>query len=192
MLTATGTNAYYDLPMIDVNWTGVGIRSAAGSDWDLEVFGVDTWQLGPSPTCFIEPLAGSYQSDGVDFVAINCNGGHTDPADRASLASAYVRPGSPARGTGRFEWERGLEFIDEGQNVTHSNWNHVIENWDCFMLAGKTYKFNFTHTGAGDIKMFVFGSEGTSATTSCRAANACSSRRAESPTSSRRPASSMA
>jgi hypothetical protein len=68
-------------------------------------------------------------------------------------------------GTGEVEWEGGVEALTkEVPGVGTLGFSKVIETWDLIMDAGVTYRFTFTPTGPGALKMFLFSSVGTTGT----------------------------
>jgi hypothetical protein len=169
-VTASSAPSYYSEEMQDFYWTGVGVRSAAGSDWDLETYGRGTFGLSPYPTCFSDPLAGSFASSGVDFVVGDFNIGHTWPVSLGNGFGVRASRYSGA-GTATVEWDDGPDVFSKDCGTggacgakSGNGWTGVLDVWDVFLLANHTYTFNFTHTGSADIKLLLFSSAGTTGT----------------------------
>jgi hypothetical protein len=166
-VTASSTPSYYSEVMQDFYWTGVGVRSAAGSDWDLEMYGLGSFGLSLYPTCFSDPLAGSYGSSGVDFVVGDFNIGHTPPDINGDGYGVRATRYSGA-GNGTVEWDDGPDTFTTdcgtggGCGAKSGNgWTGVLDVWDVFLLGNHNYTFNFTRTGSADIKLLLFSSAGT-------------------------------
>ena len=131
-------------------WTAVGVRSSAGSNWNLSVF----QSTAAFPTCVSGSLAASNLVSGVDFVVGDFNSGH-DP-----LAIYYPQP---ARLTGStdatLEWDSGANALTvNGPLVNRSTGaTDVLEIWDVNLQAGHDYQFQFSRSGA-DVKLLLFKS----------------------------------
>jgi hypothetical protein len=144
-------------------WAGVGVRGAAGDDWDIEVYDQDSFGLTPYPTCFGNPLAGSYGTSGVDFVVGNFNDNHTPPGTYGVRAWRY---GGSQGAT--LEWDDDANQIPTAtaSNPTGVNsqtdWTGPIDVWDTSLLtAGVTYTIEITPKTAGmDLRVFLFSSYG--------------------------------
>ncbi len=160
--TTTAAQSYYSFTLADFYWSGVGVRSAAGSDWDLELYAPNTYGLGVYPTCFDSPVAGSYGSSGVDFVVGNFNPGHTPPDTYGARAFRYS-----GSGTAAVEWDFLATIASKdctGANCgakSATNWTGVLDVWDVYLFGGQAYTFDFTHTGSADIKFLLFSSYGS-------------------------------
>jgi flagellar hook capping protein FlgD len=146
------------------------VRSASGSDWDMETFEPVTFGSSRYPTCFSGPLAGSFAGGGVDFVVGDFNIGHTTPVVPGAGygVRAFRYAGS---GAGTVEWDDGPDRISKdcgtGGNCgakSGNSWSGVLDVWDVYLFGGRSYSFDFTHTGSADIKLLLFGSTGTTGT----------------------------
>ncbi|MEK7329596.1 MAG: FlgD immunoglobulin-like domain containing protein, partial [Candidatus Eisenbacteria bacterium] len=166
-VTASSAQSYYTVEMQDFYWTGVGVRSAAGSDWDLEMYAPGTFGLNPYPTCFSDPLAGSFASSGVDFVVGDFNIGHTPPIINTGNGYGVRAFRYAGAGNGTVEWDDGPDYITKDCNggacggTSGNNWSGVLDVWDVYLFANQTYTFDFTRTGSADIKLLLFSSAGT-------------------------------
>jgi hypothetical protein len=163
-VTALSAQNFYDIPITNYYWSGVGVRSPAGTDWDLEFYSPLSYGTAPYPTCFGSPLAGSYGSSAVDFVIANFNPRHTPPDTYGARATRYSGSGS-----GTVEWDFTATVITKDCSggacggKSSNGWTGVLDVWDVRLLAGQTYTFDFTHTGSADIKMLLFTSNGVEA-----------------------------
>jgi hypothetical protein len=166
-VAASSAQSHYTFEQAVYYWCGVGVRSAAGSDWDLETYKPVTFGSSRYPTCFSGPIAGSFASAGVDFVVGDFNIGHTRPVipDSGYGMRAFRYAGT---GQGTVEWDSGEETISKdcgtGGNCgakSDNNWSGVLDVWDVYLFGGKTYTFDFTRTGSADIKLLLFSSVGT-------------------------------
>jgi hypothetical protein len=169
-VAATAPHNYYTFDQSEFYWSGVGVRGDAGSDWDLEAYEPVTFGSGRYPICFSGPLAGSFASDGVDFVVGDFNIGHTFPVVPGSGYGirAFRYAGA---GQGTVEWDTGADQISKdcgtGGNCgarSPNSWDGMLDVWDVFLFGGRTYSFDFTRTGSADIRLLLFGSTGTTGT----------------------------
>ncbi|MGH3858751.1 FlgD immunoglobulin-like domain containing protein, partial [Actinokineospora sp.] len=169
-VAATGTQNYYTFEQTDFYWCGVGVRGAAGSDWDLETYLPVTFGSSRYPSCFSGPLAGSFAIGGVDFVVADFNIGHTLPV---SPGGGYGVRAFRYAGTGQgtVEWDTGADWITKdcgtGGNCgarSGNNWSGMLDVWDVYLFGNQTYTFDFTRTGSADIHLLLFGSTGTTGT----------------------------
>ena len=136
-------------------WSGVAVRSNGG-DYDLEMYDQGGFGLGPYPSCFGLPLAGSYSTNVTDFVMANFNDNHTPPGQYGVRAYRY---GGAANAT--IEWDDGPHQMalntPYGQSET---WAGVLDVYDVPLTAGNTYTFELNHLPDVDIKVLVFTSYG--------------------------------
>jgi hypothetical protein len=163
-VTAGGPQAYYTFDQTDFYWCGVGVRSASGSDWDLEIYEPLTFGLTPYPTCFDGPLAGSFTTGKVDFVVGDFNIGHTPPVVPGAGYGARAFRYSGI-GQGEVEWDGAANTLTKDCGTGGScgarsvnNWSGVLDVWDVYLLGARSYTFDFTRTGSADIKLLLFGS----------------------------------
>jgi hypothetical protein len=170
---ATGPQNYYTYDQVNFYWSGVGVRSAAGSDWDLEAYPPVTFGYAPYPTCFSTPLAGSFASSGVDLIVGDFNVGHTWPVTAGDGAGYGIRAFRySGAGNGSVEWDDGTDEMSidcgtgSGCGAVNTNFNTVLDVWDVFLGGNRNYTFTFTRTGAGtsDIRFLLFGDGGTTGT----------------------------
>jgi len=143
-------------------WGGMGVRSSVGSDWDVEVYDRGSVGLAPYPTCFGNPLAGSFERSGVDFVICDFTDYQTPPGVYGARVYSYSGTGSAV-----FEWDGGPGLIPKADNanpnngVSASNWTGVLDVWDVDLTAGVTYTFEFNNqTPQTDMRLYVFSSAG--------------------------------
>jgi hypothetical protein len=169
-VTSASAQSYYTLEQDQFYWCGVGVRGAAGSDWDLEVYQPVTFGMSRYPTCFSGPLAGSFAASGVDFVVGDFNIGHTEPvfpgAGYGVRAFRYTGTGS-----GTVEWDGDANTMSKdcgtGGNCgakSSNNWSGMLDVWDVYLFGLRRYTFSFARTGSADIKFLLFGSTGTTGT----------------------------
>jgi hypothetical protein len=170
--TATVAQNHYTFDQSQFYWTGVGVRGAAGSDWDMETYEPVTFGNNPYPVCFSGSLAGSFGSSGVDFVVGDFNIGHTFPVVPNDQAGYGVRAFRySGAGNGTVEWDSNADVMDKDCGTggacgakSGNNWTGVIDVYDLFLLGNTTYTFTFARTGSADIKLLLFGSNGTTGT----------------------------
>lgn len=132
-------------------WTAVGVRSAAGSDWNLTVY----QSTAVSPTCVSGGLAASSAVSGVDFVVGDFNTSH----DPLGIYYPQVTRASGS-GAGTVEWDAGSNSLTVNGPLAGraTNSADVLETWDVNLLAGHTYQFQFIKTGGADVKLLLFKS----------------------------------
>jgi hypothetical protein len=135
-------------------WSGVGVQGTSG-DWDIEAYDQGSTGLGAYPTCFGLPLAGSYNTSGVDFVISNFNDNHTPPGTFG--ARAYRYSGS---GGAKIEWDDGPDQFGIGTTLSKTGWEDFLDVYDIQLTAGVAYTFELNHSPQSDIKCLVFSSYG--------------------------------
>src|SRR6185295_1034069 len=132
-------------------WSAVGVRS--GSDWDLQL-GSNASGTG-SPQCIDNLLATSSLAGGVvDFTVGDFN--------HSALGTYYVRThqysGSSNAAVGWYGDARTLDV-----NLPIQTWNiaasDVVEAWDVYLEAGRTYRFLFLPLQPG-LSAFLFRNPG--------------------------------
>ncbi|MGH7730870.1 MAG: FlgD immunoglobulin-like domain containing protein, partial [Candidatus Eiseniibacteriota bacterium] len=157
-VAATGTQNYHTFHQTWFYWSGVGVRGAAGGDWDIEVYDEGSFGLNPYPTCFGAPLAGSFGSSTVDFVVADFNDNQTPPGTYGVRAFRYAGAGGAV-----IEWDDGPQVITkDGPGVTSSpTWTGPIDVYDVGLNAGTTYWFELNHDPAADIRVLLFTSYGS-------------------------------
>jgi hypothetical protein len=160
-IVSVGASAYnyYNVPVpITFYWSGVGVRSAAGSDWDVEWYESFSYQQAAAPVCFANPMAGSNSTGKVDFALVSFETNRT-PSNTVFGARVSRFGGS---GTGTVEWDlKGVTIAKDGAGVSSgNNWTQVMDIYDVRLVAGTTYTFDFTHTGSADIKLLLFTTNG--------------------------------
>ena len=155
-------------------WTAIGVRGASGDDWDMEVYAPGSYGLEPYPTCFGNPVAGSYEGPGVvDFVIGNFNDYHVVPDNYDARASRYSGSGAAT-----VEWDDGAvdtgsnpDLLDPSANQLQNRTTDatdVLECWDLYGIPGHTYTIQFRRTGGtAETRVLLFqalGSVGCSPT----------------------------
>ena len=149
-------------------WTAIGVRGASGDDWDMEVYAPGSYGLEPYPTCFGNPVAGSYEGPGVvDFVIGNFNDFHVVPDNYDARASRYSGSGAAT-----VEWDDGPDVLAIDPAVFQhrtTDSTDVLECWDTAQLTGgQTYTIQFRRTGGTALTRVLlfqsFGSVGCSPT----------------------------
>ena len=171
-VTPPSQQSYYTIDQSELYWCGVGVRSQAGSDWDLEIYEPVTFGSSRYPTCFSGPLAGSFAATGVDFAVGNFNIGHTPVVIPGSGAGYGVRVfRSSGAGTASVEWDDNPNTIARDCGTgggcgakSGNNWTGILDVWDVYLFAHTNYRFDFTREGQADIRLLLFGSVGTSGT----------------------------
>lgn len=131
-------------------WTAVAVRSAAATDWNLEVYQT----AAAYPACLSTALASSSRTSGVDLVVGDFNPTH-DP-----LGVYYPRLNrATGSGDGTVEWDSGANaLVVNGPLVNRATGaTDVVEVWDVLLQAGHDYRFLFSRTGA-DVKLLLFKS----------------------------------
>jgi hypothetical protein len=164
--------SYYTFDQSELYWSGVGVRSASGSDWDLEIYEPVTFGMRRYPTCFTGPLAGSYAATGVDLAIGNFNIGYTPVVIPGSGAGYGVRVfRSAGTGAASAEWDDGPQTISRDCGTgggcgakSGSNWTGILDVWDVYLFANTTYRFDFIRSGSADIRLLLFGAGGTTGT----------------------------
>ena len=148
--TAVGTPSTYTINQISQYWTAVGVRSGAGSDWNLTLY----QDAVAFPTCVDVPLASSALASGVDFVVGDFNSGHNP------LAVSYPRvTRASGAADGTVEWDAGANALTVNGPLLNrtTGATDVLEVWDVNLSAGHDYRIQFSRTGA-DVKVLLFKS----------------------------------
>jgi hypothetical protein len=129
-------------------WTAIGIRPASTEDWDMNVFDA----AGVDPECVTGELALSGQGTGkVDVIVGDFNHNET----RTYFAHAYLFEGThPAT----IEWDAGADVLEVNDYATFrtTGSNDVLECFDVFLEAGKTYSVTLTATGQASMNLYLF------------------------------------
>jgi hypothetical protein len=142
-------------------WTGVGVRSAPGSDWDIEAYDSGTFGQAAYPSCFGASLAGSFSSSAVDFVMYDENENHTPPGVYGIRPFRYSGGGS-----GTVEWDALDNTIQTSSNADPNhpvssplNWTGVLDVYDVQLQAGINYTFDFQKTPSdANLTLLLFSS----------------------------------
>lgn len=135
-------------------WTAIGARSAGA--WEITGGGTTFGLIYPS--C-------------VDWVAGSTSGGLLPIGTRAPVVvgdfnhnapgTYYSRLGASGDppGTATVEWDSGMDLITAGAPATvrSTGPDDVLEAWDCWLEPQKFYTFEFSHAGAVDPELLVFG-----------------------------------
>jgi hypothetical protein len=144
----------YSFAQVAPYWTAIGVRSAGA--WEITGGGTTFGLIYPS--C-------------VDWVAGSNSGGLPPVGTRAPVVvgdfnhnapgTYYSRLGASADppGTATVEWDSGMDLITVGAPATvrSTGPDDVLEAWDCWLAPQKFYTFEFSHTGAADPELLVFG-----------------------------------
>jgi hypothetical protein len=148
--TASATPQPFRLNQTAQFWTGVAVRAAVGSDWNLEVYQT----TAAFPACVSTVLGVSSGTSGVDFVVGDFNPTHNPLA----LYYPQVTRASGA-GDATVEWDAGTNsLVVNGPLINRATGaTDVIEVWDVQLQAGHDYRFLFSRTGA-DVKLLLFKS----------------------------------
>jgi hypothetical protein len=149
----------------DLFWCGVGVRGAAGSDWDIEGYDQQSFGLEPYPSCFGNSLAASSGSGTVDMIVMDQNDGHTPPGTYGFRPFRYSGTGNAT-----VEADGGLDEILLSSNAdpnhpvsSPSNWTGVLDVYDVGLTAGVTYTFDLVRTPSdADIRLLLFSSAASS------------------------------
>ena len=129
-------------------WCAVGIRPAPLDDWDLTV----NDGTGAVPTCVSTQLAASVQGAGiVDFVVGDFN--HNPQKTYWPQVYPYA-----AANPATVEWDddSNLLAVNDYGTKRSTDASDVLECWDVFLEAGKTYTFSLGVTGATAASLFLF------------------------------------
>lgn len=127
-------------------WSAVGIRSDAGTNWDLSLYRA----TAAFPTCVDDLQGSSSETDGVDFVITDFN---------QSPQGSYYPQAVRSSGTGGavIEWDDGPDALTvNGPLVSRATGDSdVLEAWDVYLSADIEYRFLVSSTGA-DVKLLLF------------------------------------
>ena len=145
----------------DLFWCGVGVRGAAGSDWDIEGYDQQSYGLEAYPSCFGNSLAGSFGSGSVDMIVMDENDGHTPPGTYGFRPFRYSGTGNAT-----LEADGGLDQILVSTNAdpnhpvsSPANWTDVLDVYDVSLIAGVTYTFDLVRAPSNaDIRLLLFSS----------------------------------
>jgi hypothetical protein len=133
-------------------WTAIGVKGAgATDDWDITVYSASA----AFPTCVTGPLASSSAfGSGVDFVIGDFN------ADGNAFGTYYSRVThySGSNPTGYVQWDTGTDVlgVNDYPTTRATGPTSVLECWDVFLEAGKTYTLTLGHGGSADLKAMLF------------------------------------
>src|SRR5262245_1534366 len=146
----SSTPSYYALQQTPYYWAVIGVRSAPGSDWDVQLF--DT--TAAPEQCVSGLLARSDATTGVDFVVGDYNWHTTDPPwnDYASVTRAS------GAGNAVVEWDGDADGFGVNYPAVNrtTDGNNFIEAWDVWMSTGQEYVIEFNQTGFADTKLLLF------------------------------------
>ena len=148
--TASATPQNFSFNQTASFYTAVGVRSSAGSDWNLALY----QNTAAFPACVSGSLGASNGLGGVDFVVGDFNSGHNP------LGIYYPQATRLSGSTDAVvEWDSGSNSLTvNGPLVNRTTGaTDVLEIWDVSLLAGHDYRFQFSRTGA-DVKVLLFKS----------------------------------
>jgi hypothetical protein len=132
-------------------WTAVGTQwTSAADDYDLDVYAEPTGS--PAPTCVSGLLESSTSNEPfVEFVAGDFH--FNPPGTYFPRATGGGAPGGLL-----WEWDHGNDVLamnaePVARDVVATD---LLECWDVYLEAGKTYTVFFQPDGAIDLKAYVF------------------------------------
>ena len=145
-------------------WTGVAVRGAPGSDWDIEAYDSGSFGQAAYPSCFGSSLAGSFSSQNVDLVMYDENENHTPPGVYGIRPFRYS-----GIGNGTVEWDALDNTIAISSNADPNhpvssppNWTGVLDVYDVQLTAGINYTFDFQKTPSdANLTLLLFSSVGS-------------------------------
>jgi hypothetical protein len=131
-------------------WSALGVRGTSGDDWN--VIGYKTGHGADEPVCFEDSTsASSTPGSGVDFIlgdfTYNPLGAYFARIVRASGSSLGV-----------VEWDDGPDevFVNSSPLDRATGPSDVLEVWDTYLEAGKTYTIFFERQGAANTRFLLF------------------------------------
>lgn len=129
-------------------WSGVGIRSLAGDNWDLGIYQA----TAAAPSCVSGLLGQSQMTADVDFVVGDFNT-FTNPTGTYYVKAVHTS----GTGSATVEWDDGSDLLQmNGPFLSqYSDGNDVLTVWDVYLEADVTYVFTFD-SGALDMKFYIF------------------------------------
>jgi hypothetical protein len=140
---------------VDTTWAAIGVRGNT-DDWGISLYRTNG---GPHPECLSDRITTSNQAPtGVEFVVGDF---HRNPLG-LYYAFATDRDLLPAQGTnGIVEYDGGRDVLEVNGNAALrlTNGSDVLETWDVFLEAGRTYDVEFTHVPGVDARVFLFGTQ---------------------------------
>ncbi len=146
-------------------WSAVGIRSAPGEDWDIQLY-ADEGAL--PPPCVETLLTYSNRSSGVDFVVGDFN--HNALGEDIVAYSHYY-----GTENGLIEWDSGAETITVNAPPLERTTGpeDILEIWDVYLEASKDYHVLLKSIGAAQLQILVFKSPGSGEYYAARASAVC-------------------
>jgi hypothetical protein len=136
-------------------WSATAVRAnSVTSDWDLSTYELGSG--GAGSVCFNGLFASSTGAAGMtDFVIGDFN--------HNAFGTYYVYTLSfSGDSNARVEWDGGSDqIVVNGPSITRSTGaNDLIEVWDVFLEAGRTYTFEIDRAGVADTKLMLFNNPG--------------------------------
>lgn len=132
-------------------WTAIAVRPDPTNDWDLVTYS----SPAAFPGCVTGVLASSAAGVGfTDFVIGDFNSGANTVGTYYNKIVRY----SGTSGTCLAEWDSGADALAVNDTPTErtTNSGDLLEVWDVFLEAGKTYTLTLDHSGAGSLKAMLF------------------------------------
>lgn len=132
-------------------WTAMAVGPVAPDDWDLSVYS----SAAAAPGCATGLLASSAAGGSVvDFVMGDFNGS----GNAFGTYYAKVNRFSGTELTAWFQWDSGSDaLVVNDLPITRAVTNlNLIECWDVYLEAGRTYKFDLAHPGSAALKVMLF------------------------------------
>jgi len=146
---STNTTDGYEISQRWNTWQAVGLRSPAGSDYNLRLYAEDNHNY---------LLASSSQSGAnVDFIMSDYN------HDRLGNEHLQVSLASGAANSYRLHWESGAQMLYPNGEVRTGTWSGpwVVRAWDVPLFGGETITFTLKIlSGDMDLGMALFRSNG--------------------------------
>jgi hypothetical protein len=137
----------------DTTWATVGVRGSS-DDWEITLLRTNG---GPYPECLSDAITKSSQAvSRVEFVV----GDFHRTAPGRFFAFATDRDLLPPGATqGLLEFDGGPDVLKVNGNAAlrGTDANDVLESWDVYLEAGRTYDIEFTHVPGVDARVFLFG-----------------------------------
>lgn len=131
-------------------WCAIGLRSPAGSDYDLLLYGENNHQYLLTSS--------SMDSPAVDFVVADYN--HNQLQNDYVQIARFAGP----ENSYRLHWESGAAMLFPDGVVRSGTWSasNVVRTWDVPLFSGETITFTLDITsGTPDLGMGLFKSNGS-------------------------------
>jgi len=150
-VVSLGSGATPQFSMGVAYWSAVGVRGPVGDDWDLSVNSA----TGAFPGCVAGGLSSSaYGGSTVDFVIGDFNSGANPLGTYYAQTIRFSGVGAAAD----VEWDDGTDqlVVNDYPTVRSTGPGDVLECWDTFLEAGKTYTLSHVSFGSATTRAFLF------------------------------------